>query len=124
MTTAKTPNYSDSQEQELESVYTASNTDADRKEDVKNLAVKFGRTEASIRSKLSNMGIYIKPEKVSKATGEKVVRKPELVAQLAEKLGLEGDDVKTVASLEKATIPALKAVIAQMTFLEQSFEDV
>lgn len=123
MTTVKKVNYTPAQEEEMKTVYTSISEDAEndtkRAEVVASLALKFGKTDASIRSKMSREGYYIRPEKVSTATGKKVVRKPVLVAQLADKLGLEGDNRKKVASGEKATKSFLELVIAQMTFLEK-----
>jgi len=119
MTTIKTPNYSEKQETEMDTLYTGATTDEERANVVEALRTAYDKTPASIRSKLSRMGIYIKPAKVSKATGGVVVRKPELVAQLAEKLGLEGNDVKKVDSGNKATKTFLELVLAQMSYLEE-----
>lgn len=120
MPTTKKVNYTPAQEKEMDETYPTSkdSTDEDRADAIKALASKFGKTEPSIRSKLSNMGIYIVPKTVSKVSGAVVVRKPELVAQLAEKLGLEGEDIKKVDSGIKATKGFLELVLAQMSHLE------
>lgn len=66
------------------------------------LATKFGRTEASIRAKLTNLGVYEKPVKDATKKDGKVTSsaKSEIVTNLAILLGLKLEDL---ASLEKAT---------------------
>jgi hypothetical protein len=66
------------------------------------LAKVFGRTEASIRAKLSNLGVYEKPIKdATKKDGEtKSSAKSEIVTNLAILLGLKLEDL---TSLEKST---------------------
>ena len=58
------------------------------RETVDILAKQFGKTVRSIIAKLSREGVYIAQPRVTKS-GEPVVRKAELVAQINAKLGEE-----------------------------------
>lgn len=127
MPTTKKVNYTEAQEQEMKAVYESCENedrtiaDTQRSQAVEQLAIKFGKTPASIRSKLARMEVYIRPEKVSQATGKKAVRKPELTAQLALKLGVPA---KETVSGEKATKSFLEMVLLQMTTLENRITEL
>lgn len=74
----------------------------DDKKSLAELATIFGRTEASIRAKLTSLGVYEKPGKdATKKDGKTTSSaKSEIVGNLAILLGLKLEDL---ASLEKAT---------------------
>jgi len=114
------PNYTESQEQEMALVYGASNTDAERLESMNEFVSKFGKKLASVRQKLVRMGIYIKPEKTTK-TGAKIVRKNELVEQLAKLTESPESDVE---SMEKATKKALEIVIKTLHVQARTIQDL
>ena len=99
-------NYTETQEEEMVAVYTASTTDKERAQDVENLANKFGKKVNSIRQKLVKLNIYIKPEKVTKA-GAKIERKADIVSTIAITMN---EDADLVSSLEKGTKNALEKV--------------
>ena len=80
-TPAKAPNYTEKQEQRLREVYGAEPT----KESVETLAEEMGKSHRSIISKLSNMGIYVTPPRLTKA-GTPIVKKEALVAEIMERL--------------------------------------
>ena len=73
---------------------------------VEDLANDLGKTKRSIISKLSSLNLYVRKEKVTKA-GKPIVKKSELVIQVAEALGLEG-----LESLEKANKADLEKLVA------------
>lgn len=100
MTTAAA-NYTDEMTASLVKEYTNSPT----AETVEALAVKFGKTAASIRMKLVREGVY--QAKAKPAAGGRV-KKSDLVNQIEELLNLPGE----LESLEKVTVDALKAIIA------------
>ena len=77
-------NYTDDMVAEMTKIYTANPT----RETVDILAKQFGKTVRSIIAKLSREGVYIAQPRVTKS-GEPVVRKAELVAQINAKLGEE-----------------------------------
>ena len=80
----KAKNYTDDMVAEMTKVYTANPT----RETVDILAKQFGKTVRSIIAKLSREGVYIAQPRVTKS-GEPVVRKAELVAQINAHLGEE-----------------------------------
>ena len=85
-------NYTEKMVAEMHEVYTANPT----RESVETLAKTFGKSTRSIIAKLSREGIYVPMERKTK-TGEPIVRKAELVAQIEEHYGIE------LPSLVKAT---------------------
>ena len=70
-------NYTDEMVAEMHELYTANPT----RETVDMIAENFGKSVRSVIAKLSREGIYVSQPRVTK-TGEPVVRKAELVAQL------------------------------------------
>jgi hypothetical protein len=96
MTNTKKFEWTEETSAKLQNLYVA------EKKTLAELAKVFGRTEASIRAKLSNLGVYEKPVKdATKKDGEtKSSAKAEIVVNLAILLGLKMEDL---ASLEKAT---------------------
>ena len=78
---------------------------------VANLAQTFGKTSRSIIAKLSREGVYQAQPRTTK-TGEPVVRKDELVAEMATILGI---DEANIASVAKATKADLKNLVARLS---------
>ena len=74
---ARAKNYTDEMVAQMTEAYVANPT----RETVEALAAEMGKTVRSIIAKLSREGVYVAQPKVTK-TGEPVVRKAELVAQL------------------------------------------
>ena len=74
---ARAKNYTDEMVAHMTEAYVANPT----RETVEALAAEMGKTVRSIIAKLSREGVYVAQPKVTK-TGEPVVRKAELVAQL------------------------------------------
>ena len=70
-------NYTEDMVAEMTKAYQANPT----RETVEELASKFGKTVRSIIAKLSREGVYVAQPRVTKS-GEPVVRKAELVAQI------------------------------------------
>ena len=93
-------NYTDEMIAEMVSIYNEQPT----RNTVDNLAQRFEKTPRSIIAKLSAEGVYQKPAATTK-TGEPVVRKSELVAQIQEAVGIE------VPSAEKMTKADLQALV-------------
>ena len=73
----KAKNYTDEMVAEMHDLYTANPT----RETVEVIAEQFGKSVRSVIAKLSREGIYVSQPRVTK-TGEPVVRKAELVAQI------------------------------------------
>ena len=82
--TMKPKNYTDEMVAEMHELYTANPT----RETVDMIAENFGKSVRSVIAKLSREGIYVSQPRVTK-TGEPVVRKAELVAQIEEHFGVE-----------------------------------
>ena len=84
MVAERAKNYTDEMVAEMTEVYTAN----PNRETVDLLANKFGKSVRSIIAKLSREGVYVAQPRITKS-GEPVVRKAELVAQINAKLGEE-----------------------------------
>ena len=94
----KTVNYSNDDVVRMKEVYDGEASVEDRDTAVAQLAQELGRSAASIRAKLTHLGVYVpKGTKTSKA---KAVSKAEIVTAIAKKLGVAEE---IVGSLEKAT---------------------
>lgn len=98
---AKVVNYSVEQTADLVAKYVAGET-------VANLATLFGKSTRSIVAKLSREGVY---KAKAKEKSEARVTKDEMVAKIAEHLGVPEE---TIDSLEKATLGTLKLVLAAL----------
>jgi hypothetical protein len=101
MAAEKIVNYTEAQVTEMRDAYINSPTD----EMVKALATKFGKTTRSIVAKLVKEGVYVSKAKES---GKRAMLKAEMVAEIAK---LTGKNEEQLESLEKATGPALMAVL-------------
>ena len=97
--TMKPKNYTDEMVAEMHELYTANPT----RETVDMSAENFGKSVRSVIAKLSREGIYVTQERTTK-TGEPVVRKAELVAQLEDKFGIE---LPTLVKASKADLQEL-----------------
>ena len=100
----KVVNYTDEMVETIVSVAEA----APERATVDALAEKFGKTPRSIIAKLSTLGIYKAPARVTK-TGAPVVKKEALVAEINNKLGVE------LPSLVKANKQDLEALFAALS---------
>jgi len=103
---AKTVNYTPEQVERMEQVYTAAESDADRKAAVKSLAAEFGKHTRSIVAKLSHMGIYQRPERKTKG-GDPVETKEKLADRIASFVGINPE----TSGLAKANKSALRALV-------------
>jgi hypothetical protein len=102
-TTQRAKNYSDETVATMHSLYEANPT----RETVEQLAETFGKSVRSVIAKLSREGIYVAQPRVTKS-GEPVVRKSELVAEIEEHFGIE---VPTLVKASKADLQALASII-------------
>ena len=81
---AKSVNYTDEMVNTMTEQYAANPT----RETVDALADQFGKTTRSIIAKLSREGVYVAQPRTTKS-GEPVISKSELVAQINEHFGIE-----------------------------------
>ena len=102
--TMKPKNYTDEMVAEMHELYNANPT----RETVDMIAENFGKSVRSVIAKLSREGIYVTQERTTK-TGEPVVRKAELVAQLEDKFGIE---LPTLVKASKADLQELLNAIS------------
>ena len=100
----KVVNYTDEMVESIVAEYEA----APSRETVDALAARFGKTSRSVIAKLSTLGIYQAPARVTK-TGTPVVKKETLVAEINSKLGVE------LPSLVKANKQDLEALFAALS---------
>lgn len=84
VTATKAPNYTQEQMDEMKARYVSNPT----RETVNTIAKDFKKAERSIIAKLSNMGIYIPPERVTKS-GKPIIKKDEYVTCICKHTGLE-----------------------------------
>jgi hypothetical protein len=92
-------NYTSEMVAEMTKLYTAN----PNRETVDVLAKQFGKTVRSIIAKLSREGVYVAQPRITKS-GEPVVRKAELVAQINAKLG---EKFPTLVKASKADLQHL-----------------
>ena len=92
-------NYTEEMVAEMTKLYTAN----PNRETVDVLATKFGKSVRSIIAKLSREGVYIAQPRITKS-GEPVVRKAELVAQINAHFGV---DFPTLVKASKADLQNL-----------------
>jgi len=103
MATAK--NYTDEQVKMMTTAYTETPT----RETVDSLAETLGKTTRSIIAKLSREGVYQAQPRTTKS-GEPVVAKAELVAQISEHFGIE---LPTLVKAGKQDLQRLVDAISQ-----------
>ena len=101
-------NYSEATVAQMISTYSAATDAESRKAAVSSIASEIGKTVKSVIAKLSREGVYIKAAKTAK-TGKAIVKKEEMVNDIAMLLDLDFDDVK---SLGKATKASLELILA------------
>lgn len=104
----KKVNYTDSMINTMTEMYGAAETEADRKAALESIAEAIGRSVPSVRTKLAQLGLYVKPSKVKGESAEDSLNKSEMVALIEPRLGLEEGAGK---SLKFATKLVLQAII-------------
>ena len=92
-------NYTDEMVASMTEAYQANPS----RETVDNLASQFGKTTRSVIAKLSREGVYVAQPKVTKS-GEPVVRKQELVSEVADHFGIA---IPTLVKASKADLQKL-----------------
>lgn len=110
MTAEKIVNYTPEQTAEMVEAYKANPTQAT----VETLATKLGKTARSVVAKLSKEGVYKAKEREA---GKREMLKADMVAEIAKLLG---KNEEVLESLEKATGPALMAVLEQLRVCKAS----
>ena len=96
----KQPNYTDEMVARLHEVYNPEASEAERDEQIIELAQELDRNTKSIRAKLVREGLYVKKEYKAK-TGERPATKETIVSDIARTLGVDADS--QLSGLEKAT---------------------
>lgn len=114
MTAEKTPNYTPEMTATMVADYTADPSEST----VKALAERFGKSARSIVAKLAREGVYV--SKGKETAGKRAMLKAEMVAKLAT---LTGKSEEALGSLEKATGPALVALIVALEAKTETEED-
>lgn len=104
MATDKIANYTAEQTALIVDTYKAAPTEAT----VKALAEQLGKTTRSIVAKLARENVY---QAKAKTEGKRAMLKSEMVTAIA---ALVGKDEEVLESLEKATGPALMAVLVAL----------
>jgi len=105
--TKKAANYTDDQVVNMIATYSLATTPEARKTAVAELAQDLGKNVKSVIAKLSREGVYVKAAKATKS-GAKVETKAEIVAQIAEKMGVEASAIESLGNATKAALVALR----------------
>lgn len=105
-------NYTEELTQKIISEYEASPT----RETVDALSKETGKSVRSIIAKLSSAGVYKTPQRTTK-TGDEIVRKEELAADIGEWLGIEVPSLIKAAKLE---LRALHAALKERLCIQHS----
>ena len=100
-----TANYTEAMTEKMVATYTAN----PNRETVEALAKELGKNTRSVIAKLSREGVYKAQPRVTK-TGEPVVRKAELLAQIETALGVE---FPSLVKASKADLQRLIDTISQ-----------
>ena len=108
MSNTKTVNFTNEQAIEMKTAFLALKDATTQKALVELFATKFGKNTRSIVAKASNLGVYLKAEKVSK-TGAKIETKSDMVKRIAKKFDLSET---VIGSLEFATKQALISILS------------
>ena len=103
---AKQENYSKEQTKQIVSVYSAAETDEDRKQAVAEIAHELGKSQASVRQKLVSLNVYVKPERKNKAGG-RAETKERIVQDIAK---LCECTVDRLSGIERGTKTALQTI--------------
>ena len=109
MADAQVKNYTDEMVSTMVDQYSASPTKAT----VEALAETFGKSTRSIIAKLSREGVYVAQPKVTKA-GAPIVRKADIVADIASVLGVELE-APTLVKASKIDLLMLKEALINAT---------
>ena len=109
MADATAKNYTDEMVSTMVDQYSASPTKAT----VEALAETFGKSTRSIIAKLSREGVYVAQPKVTKA-GAPIVRKADIVADIASVLGVELE-APTLVKASKVDLLMLKEAVINAT---------
>ena len=109
MADAQVKNYTDEMVATMVDQYSASPTKAT----VEALAETFGKSTRSIIAKLSREGVYVAQPKVTKA-GAPIVRKADIVADIASVLGVELE-APTLVKASKIDLLMLKEAVINAT---------
>jgi ribosomal protein S4 len=98
--------YTDKEIETITELYTGQDNAAE----LKVIAETLGKTEPSVRAKLSSMGLYIKS--AQKTAKKKGVKKEDLTKQIAPMLKL--NEIEEEA-LGKTTVAVLEKILARLT---------
>ena len=109
MADAQVKNYTDEMVATMVDQYSASPTKAT----VEALAETFGKSTRSIIAKLSREGVYVAQPKTTKA-GAPIVRKADIVADIASVLGVELE-APTLVKASKVDLLMLKEAVINAT---------
>lgn len=102
------------EEKEVESLVDGYAKALDKAEFISEFAGFSGRTIASVRQKLVQLGVYQKPQKVQKtAKNGDIIRKGDLVKQIAELAGETSPEL--FDSLEKSTKYVLESLLKALS---------
>ena len=83
------------------------------KETVDAIAERIGKTARSVIAKLSSAGVYRTPQRTTK-TGDAIVKKDELVAEIETWLGLPEGSVPSLAKTSKLELKQVHAAIKEL----------
>lgn len=101
----------------MENAYTNAEPD-ERIAVVEYYANLVGKSAISVRSVMTRAGYYVKKAYLKK-DGREVVKKVDLVEQIAKKIGMTSDQA---GSLEKANVKVLETIITKLAAMENDIK--
>jgi len=100
---AKAPNYTEDQMKEMLLMYNSTDSESNRANAVEFLARDFGKPVRSIIAKLSNMGVYVKPEPKTK-DGKPIVKKDATADAIGAVLQMTEAETTSMAKANKSAL--------------------
>jgi len=108
--TVKQVNYTEQMVAVLQAGYDGSAAEEVRDAQIKDLAVEVNRSAASVRAKLTHLGLYVPKAKVE--AGKGAVRKATIVAAIAAQLGVAEEAVESLEKANKAVLARIYTALA------------
>lgn len=100
-------NYTDENIARMKELYSAEADQAARDSALVDLAEEFGTSVASVRGKLSSMGLYVAKSRAKRADGEASRTKAELVEALRGMLGIDNSELDSLVKATKGDLMLL-----------------
>ena len=106
MAKEKAPNYTPAQEARIREAAPMNLAKATA------LALEFGKTPKSVVAKANSLGVVYEKKTRTAKDGSEIVKKTELVSEIAARIGVEAKDLESLANASKASLVKLLGSLA------------